>query len=190
MSNKITIIDYGMGNLYSVCNAIAAVGGEPIVTSDKDVISAAEKIILPGVGAFGDCMANLHKSGLIPVIMDALRSGYTSQPDDGSCFVIIPIFLFLCMLERCFSSAFFASAPASSFSSGSCWGSWVFLSSLIGIISLDYQFVVQTLRRRLAAAQTLGELRGEKAQLGGHGGVIHPCGAYYADQALVLSPAS
>ena len=45
MSNKITIIDYGMGNLYSVCNAIAAVGGEPVVTSDKDVIAAAEKII-------------------------------------------------------------------------------------------------------------------------------------------------
>ena len=82
MSNKITIIDYGMGNLYSVCNAIAAVGGEPIVTADKDVIAAAEKIILPGVGAFGDCMANLHKSGLIPVIMDALHSG---KPFLGIC---------------------------------------------------------------------------------------------------------
>ena len=82
MSNKITIIDYGMGNLYSVCNAIAAVGGEPVVTSDKDVIAAAEKIILPGVGAFGDCMANLQKSGLIPVIMDALHSG---KPFLGIC---------------------------------------------------------------------------------------------------------
>ena len=82
MSDKITIIDYGMGNLYSVCNAIAAVGGEPIVTSDKEVIAAAEKIILPGVGAFGDCMANLHKSGLIPVIMDALNSG---KPFLGIC---------------------------------------------------------------------------------------------------------
>ena len=40
MSDKITIIDYGMGNLYSVCNAIAAVGGAPIVTSDKEVIAA------------------------------------------------------------------------------------------------------------------------------------------------------
>ncbi|WP_299449064.1 imidazole glycerol phosphate synthase subunit HisH [uncultured Phascolarctobacterium sp.] len=82
MTNKITIIDYGMGNLYSVCNAVAAVGGEPEVTSDKDVIAAAEKIILPGVGAFGDCMANLHKSGLIPVIMDALHSG---KPFLGIC---------------------------------------------------------------------------------------------------------
>ncbi len=82
MTNKITIIDYGMGNLYSVCNAVAAVGGEPEVTSDKDVIAAAEKIILPGVGAFGDCMANLHKSGLIPAIMDALHSG---KPFLGIC---------------------------------------------------------------------------------------------------------
>lgn len=82
MSNKITIIDYGMGNLYSVCNALKAVGAEPIVTSDKDVIAAAEKIILPGVGAFGDCMDNLHKSGLIPVIMEALESG---KPFLGIC---------------------------------------------------------------------------------------------------------
>ncbi len=82
MTNKITIIDYGMGNLYSVCNAIAAVGGEPVITSDKEVIAAAEKIILPGVGAFGDCMANLHKSGLIPVIMEALHSG---KPFLGIC---------------------------------------------------------------------------------------------------------
>lgn len=82
MTNKITIIDYGMGNLYSVCNAIAAVGCEPVITSDKEVIAAAEKIILPGVGAFGDCMANLHKSGLIPVIMEALHSG---KPFLGIC---------------------------------------------------------------------------------------------------------
>ena len=52
------------------------------MTADKDVIAAAEKIILPGVGAFGDCMANLHKSGLIPVIMDALHSG---KPFLGIC---------------------------------------------------------------------------------------------------------
>lgn len=82
MNNKITIIDYGMGNLYSVSNAVAAVGGEPVVTQDRDVIAAAEKIILPGVGAFGDCMANLQKSGLIPVIMDALHGG---KPFLGIC---------------------------------------------------------------------------------------------------------
>ena len=82
MSQKITIIDYGMGNLYSVQNALRSVGAEPVVTSDAAVIAQAEKIFLPGVGAFGDCMANLEKSGLIPVIMDSLHSG---KPFLGIC---------------------------------------------------------------------------------------------------------
>ncbi len=82
MSNKITIIDYGMGNLYSVQNALKAIGAEPIVTSDAEVIAHAEKILLPGVGAFGDCMANLEKSGLIPVIRESLSSG---KPFLGIC---------------------------------------------------------------------------------------------------------
>ena len=82
MSKKITIIDYGMGNLYSVKNALRSIGAEPVVTSDASVIAQAEKILLPGVGAFGDCMANLEKSGLIPVIMDSLRSG---KPFLGIC---------------------------------------------------------------------------------------------------------
>ncbi len=79
---KVVIIDYGMGNLYSVKNALLAVGAEPVVTSDRDVIAAAERVILPGVGAFGDCMANLEKSGLIPVIRELLASG---RPFLGIC---------------------------------------------------------------------------------------------------------
>lgn len=79
---KVTIIDYGMGNLYSVQNALKAIGAEPIVTSDAEVIAKAEKILLPGVGAFGDCMANLEKSGLIPVIRKCLASG---KPFLGIC---------------------------------------------------------------------------------------------------------
>ena len=75
MSKEVVIIDYGMGNLHSVTKAIAAVGGAPIITADKEVIAKAEKVILPGVGAFGDCMANLHKSGLVPLIMELLHSG-------------------------------------------------------------------------------------------------------------------
>lgn len=75
MSEQIVIIDYGMGNLHSVNKAVAAVGGEPVVTSDKKIIAEATKIILPGVGAFGDCMANLEKSGLIPVIKEQLAKG-------------------------------------------------------------------------------------------------------------------
>lgn len=79
---KVVIIDYGMGNLYSVKNALLAVGAEPVVTSDRDVIAVAERVILPGVGAFGDCMANLEKSGLIPVIRELLASG---RPFLGIC---------------------------------------------------------------------------------------------------------
>lgn len=79
---KVVIIDYGMGNLYSVKNALLAVGAEPVVTSDREVIAAAERVILPGVGAFGDCMANLEKSGLIPVIRQLLDSG---RPFLGIC---------------------------------------------------------------------------------------------------------
>ena len=82
MSKEVVIIDYGMGNLHSVTKAIAAVGGEPVITADKEVIGKAEKIILPGVGAFGDCMANLHKSGLVPLIMELLNSG---KPFLGIC---------------------------------------------------------------------------------------------------------
>ena len=75
MKEEIVIIDYGMGNLYSVSKAVAAVDAEPVVTSDKEVIARANKLILPGVGAFGDCMANLEKSGLIPVIREQLDKG-------------------------------------------------------------------------------------------------------------------
>lgn len=75
MSEQIVIIDYGMGNLHSVSKAVAAVGGEPVVTSDKEVIAQAQKLILPGVGAFGDCMKNLEQSGLIPVIKEQLDRG-------------------------------------------------------------------------------------------------------------------
>ncbi len=79
---KVVIIDYGMGNLYSVKNALLAVGAEPVVTSDKNVIAAAERVILPGVGAFGDCMANLQQSGLIPVIRELLDG---DRPFLGIC---------------------------------------------------------------------------------------------------------
>lgn len=82
MSSKIVIVDYGMGNLHSVNKAIAAVGGEPLITSDAEIIARAEKLILPGVGAFGDCMANLAGSGLIPVLQDYLHSG---RPFLGIC---------------------------------------------------------------------------------------------------------
>jgi glutamine amidotransferase len=61
----IGIIDYGLGNLASVAGAVRKLGYEPIVTSDPSVLSDAEKLILPGVGAFGDGMKNLHDRGMV-----------------------------------------------------------------------------------------------------------------------------
>ena len=78
----IAVIDYGMGNLRSVSKAFEAVGHQAVVTRDSHVIGNASHVVLPGVGAFGDCMANLEKSGLIPVIMDSLHSG---KPFLGIC---------------------------------------------------------------------------------------------------------
>lgn len=75
MKNEIVIIDYGMGNLHSVSKAVEAVGAVPIVTVDKKIIAAAEKIILPGVGAFGDCMKNLQATGLVPELIKHIKSG-------------------------------------------------------------------------------------------------------------------
>lgn len=75
MKNEIVIIDYGMGNLHSVSKAVEAVGAVPIVTADKKIISVAEKIILPGVGAFGDCMKNLQATGLVPELIKHIKSG-------------------------------------------------------------------------------------------------------------------
>ena len=78
----IAIIDYGMGNLFSVEKAFVKLNAEVVVTSDANVIAAADKVVLPGVGAFGDCMKNLEASGLIPIIMEAAASG---KPFLGIC---------------------------------------------------------------------------------------------------------
>ncbi|MEG6586372.1 imidazole glycerol phosphate synthase subunit HisH [Dendrosporobacter sp. 1207_IL3150] len=71
----IAIIDYGMGNLYSVEKAFVKLGAEVVVTSDSETIAKADKVVLPGVGAFGDCMKNLSDSGLIPVIKTVIEKG-------------------------------------------------------------------------------------------------------------------
>lgn len=71
----IAIIDYGMGNLYSVHKAFVKLGAETVITSDASVIETAEKVILPGVGAFGDCMKNLNKYKLVDVIQHVIQRG-------------------------------------------------------------------------------------------------------------------
>ena len=60
----IAIIDYGMGNLHSVYNALQAIGAQAVITSDPAQLTAAEGIILPGVGSFGAGMAELRARGL------------------------------------------------------------------------------------------------------------------------------
>lgn len=78
----IAIIDYGMGNLHSVSKAVERLGCEMVVTSDPEVILAADGAILPGVGAFGDAMANLRETGLVEVVKTYAASG---KPLLGIC---------------------------------------------------------------------------------------------------------
>ena len=78
----IAIIDYGVGNLFSVEKAFAALGAEARITNNPAEIKAAEKLVLPGVGAFGDCMKNLEASGLIPLLKEEVAAG---KPLLGIC---------------------------------------------------------------------------------------------------------
>ena len=71
----IVLIDYGVGNLYSVAKAAAYVGGDVKISSSAEDLKRADKIILPGVGAFGDCMKNLESTGLIPTIKQEIANG-------------------------------------------------------------------------------------------------------------------
>lgn len=69
----IAIIDYGAGNLFSVKNALDYLGLENIITKDPDVLRKADKLILPGVGAFADAMRMLNESGLVEVIREEVQ---------------------------------------------------------------------------------------------------------------------
>lgn len=62
------IVDYGMGNIRSVVGAIEKIGHSAVVSHDGDTLAACDKLILPGVGAFGDAMANIAARGLRPVL--------------------------------------------------------------------------------------------------------------------------
>jgi len=71
----IGIIDYGMGNLRSVENALKAIGCQSVISDDPAVLDQCEKLILPGVGAFGDCMKNIVERGLDSYIKNAVSKG-------------------------------------------------------------------------------------------------------------------
>ena len=78
----IAIVDYGVGNLFSLKSSLAAIGAAATVTADPAEIRAAERVILPGVGAFGDAAEKLQKSGLGEVVIEVAKSG---KPILGIC---------------------------------------------------------------------------------------------------------
>ena len=69
------IIDYDAGNLKSVEKALQALGEETVITRDREEILAADRVILPGVGAFGDAMEKLHQYGLVEIIRQVVQKG-------------------------------------------------------------------------------------------------------------------
>ena len=71
----IAIVDYGVGNLFSLQSSLKAVGGEPIVTGDPEVLRKADKLLLPGVGAFEDAARKLRETGLAQVVTEAAGRG-------------------------------------------------------------------------------------------------------------------
>ena len=78
----IAIIDYGVGNLFSLTSSFKAIGEEIIITSDVEIIKKADKLILPGVGAFGDASKKLFDSGLDKVILEQVEK---KKPLLGVC---------------------------------------------------------------------------------------------------------
>lgn len=78
----IAIIDYGMGNLRSVQKGFEKVGAEAVITADPRVVLEAERIVLPGVGAFRDCMRNLEQGGFIEPLLKVIAEG---RPFLGIC---------------------------------------------------------------------------------------------------------
>lgn len=78
----IAIVDYGMGNLHSVSKAVERLGYKPLVTGEREEILAADGVILPGVGAFGDAMKQLRETSLDSVMQEAAASG---KPLLGIC---------------------------------------------------------------------------------------------------------
>ena len=78
----VAIIDYGVGNLFSLRSSFAAIGAEAVVTSDPETIRRADRVILPGVGAFGDAADKLRETGLDKVVQEEAARG---KPLMGIC---------------------------------------------------------------------------------------------------------
>lgn len=78
----IAIVDYGVGNLFSLASSLKAIGYEAVVTGEAKTVKKADKLILPGVGAFGDAINKLHDSSLDKVIIEEAQNG---KPLLGIC---------------------------------------------------------------------------------------------------------
>ena len=78
----IAIVDYGVGNLFSLKSSLAAIGAEALVTGEAEALQRADKILLPGVGAFGDAARKLRATGLDAVIIEQAQKG---KPLMGIC---------------------------------------------------------------------------------------------------------
>lgn len=71
----IAIIDYGVGNLFSLCSSLKSIGAETVVTSDKEILRSADKLILPGVGAFADAAQKLRDTGMDLIVREQAAAG-------------------------------------------------------------------------------------------------------------------
>ena len=80
--NPVVVVDYGLGNLFSIARALQRLGAEAVLSADPKTVSAAAKVILPGVGAFGDGMKGLTDNGLVEPLREFGRSG---RPILGIC---------------------------------------------------------------------------------------------------------
>ena len=78
----IAIIDYGVGNLFSLQSSFGAIGADAVVTADREVIRQADRVLLPGVGAFGDAAKKLRDSGMAEVVVAEAQAG---KPVMGIC---------------------------------------------------------------------------------------------------------
>lgn len=81
-ARTVVVVDYGLGNLFSVCRALERAGGAPEISSDPARILAAGRVLLPGVGAFGDGAAGLRERGLVEPLREFARTG---RPMLGVC---------------------------------------------------------------------------------------------------------
>ena len=108
----IAIIDYGVGNLFSLKSSLAQLGQDTVVTADPDTIRKADRLILPGVGAFADAMAKLEATGLVPVIKQEVEH----KPLLGICLgmqcAVIEFARHRCGIVNANSSEFDETVPA------------------------------------------------------------------------------